>query len=580
MKIRPSIAYKLTLLLVLTALLPLVFYGVVSLWQAGATAKQTVIVGNHRVAVRAADQINQYVEGALAILKSVGENIKRADLKDWQRQRVVRNMSLEFQEFREISLFDGQGHLTTTSAVGSARLPKNPLIQNALSVAYKDQDYVSDVFLTNELTPALIAAFPLTQLGKITCIVAAEIDLLHMWRFVGGVKIGKGGYLNVVLPDGKLIASGSGGLKKLVLQEKDYPAVNLLRETSDYAIRYNDNNELLVSIVKLPKPLGWFAIVEQPAKEAYALARRMTWQLIVLVVIFIIAACLAGYFGGKWQILTPIKTLIRGTRAVSKGDLECRVSIKRSDEFGELAFAFNQMTADLHQSQENIKIQERLATFGRIASGLVHDLKHPIKSIENASHLMDRMYDNEDYRKTFIKTVNREFEKINNFLSNLHTLTHDIPYNPMRLKLKPLINDVVETFNEQANKNNVRININMPEQDLVIRADKMSMPRALSNIVINGIQAMPEGGDLKIEAQPMVNSEGSWIELKISDTGCGIPPSRLDNIFADFVTTKRRGLGLGLALTKRIIDQHGATIEVSSEVDKGTIFTIRFLMPE
>jgi len=583
MKKRFSIAYKLVFLLIVAAILPLMLFGMVSLWQARTTAERAVIVGNYRIAERAANEINQYVTKTLGGARLIGEDVNHSDLKQWQRQRTLRNVVLEFPEYREITIFDSAKQVVATSAIGTPRLSHVPLINEAISRALNGDAYMSAVFITEELTPAMIAAFPLTHLGSITDVISIELDMLHMWRLVDGVKIGESGYLNVVLPNGKLVASGSGKLKKLVLQEKDYPEFNLLSHgiihngtEPGYATRIDGADELLISAAHLHPPLGWMAIVEQPSGEAYFLVHRMTWQLIILATVFVISMCVIGYFGGKWQVLEPIKALIRGTRAVSSGNLQYRVPENRGDEFGELAKSFNQMTGDLMLMQDNIRRNERMAMFGRIASGLVHDLKHPVKSIENASRLMNRMYEDPDYRKTFTKTVEREFEKINSFLSNLHTLTHDIPYNPLHLKLKPLIRGIVETFETQATAESKEIILNMPDDDIIIYADKMSITRALSNIVINGIQAMTSGGRLTIEAGRRKDDSGDKVVLKINDTGCGISPARVQSIFGDFVTTKRRGLGLGLALTKRILDQHGAGIRVQSEEGVGTSFEISF----
>jgi signal transduction histidine kinase len=498
----------------------------------------------------------------------------------------VRNMSLEFREFREISLFDGTGNVSASSAVGTPRLLSSPFLKKALDEVRAGRSFISDVFITNELTPALIAAFPLVRLGEVTSIVAAEIDLLHMWRLVGSIRIGKHGYINIVLPDGKLIASGSGELKKLVLQEKEYPDIELLRREvaentagDPYGIRTDVSGRLLVSAVAMPKPLSWIAVVEQPESEAYALVRHMSWQLAGLAALFIVLACLVGLFGVRWQILQPIRTLIRGTRSIAGGNLQHRVKISRFDEFGELARSFNRMTGDIAQMQDNIRHSERMAMFGRIASGLVHDLKHPVASIESASRLMDEMYEDPEYRETFRRTVDREFEKINAFLENLHTLTHDIPYRPTRLKVRPLLENIAETFEAEAKKRDVAVLLNIPGGDEDIYADKMSATRALSNIIVNGIQSMDAGGELNIAVDGITDESGNWLRIAITDQGKGVPPERLKTIFGDFVTTKHRGLGLGLALTKRILDQHGAKVNVKSELDVGTTFEILFPKP-
>jgi hypothetical protein len=110
----------------LAAIFPLTLYGAVSLWQALATARRAVVVGNHRIAERGADKINQYVVKTLGGARLVGEDINHPDLKDWQRQRTLRTVVLEFPEYRELTLFDVDSSVEASSAVGTPRLASNP----------------------------------------------------------------------------------------------------------------------------------------------------------------------------------------------------------------------------------------------------------------------------------------------------------------------------------------------------------------------------------------------------------------------------------------------------------------------
>lgn len=211
--------------------------------------------------------------------------------------------------------------------------------------------------------------------------------------------------------------------------------------------------------------------------------------------------------------------------------------------------------------------------FGRIASGLAHDLKHPIQAIENVSRLMDTMHADAEFRQTFRRTVEREFAKINLFLENLHDLTHEVPLQPVPLALEILLRESVATFELIAAKTGVEIRLDLPQDAGTIRiqGDRNALNRVFSNLISNAIQAMPSGGRLEIAAR----TRAEWVEVRFQDSGMGIPPERLPSLFDDFVTTKRRGLGLGLAIVRKVVQQHFGTIEAESRVDEGTCFTVR-----
>lgn len=574
-----SITLKLTFLLILAAILPLTVFGMISVYQARSTAREAVLVGNIRVARRAAEQIGQYLNNSLAILRSTAENVSRADLKPWQRERVIRNMSLEFEEFSEIVLVGKDGDLESISGVGESRIKKSPHWDPAIERALSGGNYFSRVFITDELAPALIISLPVNSYGEVSGAVVAEVDLINMWRLVDRIRIGESGYLNAVLPDGKLIASGDGEMKRLVFQEKNYPDPTALarlkggkdRETL-LSRRKGESGDLLVAATVLPAPFSWIVMMEQPTSEAFALSRRLTIILTSLILLFVIVTCLLGFFGARWQIVQPVKELIKGTRRIAEGDLDHRVKLNSHDELGELASSFNEMAGNLSLMQDNIRVQERMAFFGRIASGLAHDLKHPVKSIENLSRLMEDMHDDPSYRETFRRVVTREFSKINQFLENLKTVSHDIPYHPVDLSLSKVLDEVVETFSMEASEGKVRINKLYDGTDARIYADKFSITRALSNLMSNAIQAIDGSGEVTVGVAPKLEEGG--VVISIRDTGCGIPPERIETVFSDFVTTKRRGLGLGLALVKRIFDQHDARIWVESEVGRGSTFNI------
>ena len=182
------------------------------------------------------------------------------------------------------------------------------------------------------------------------------------------------------------------------------------------------------------------------------------------------------------------------------------------------------------------------------------------------------MYDDHHYRETFHRTVNREFANINRFLDDLHNLTHPISLKPIPLNINKTIEEAIDGYRSEAQRHGVRIHRQFQWDTLRISADRFAIQRVLKNLILNAIEAMPQGGDLVVRTK----ADEQWGEIEIQDTGSGIPKERLETIFEDYVTTKRKGLGLGLAISKKIVQDLNGTIDVKSKPGKGTTFTVTF----
>jgi signal transduction histidine kinase len=371
-----------------------------------------------------------------------------------------------------------------------------------------------------------------------------------------------------------LIATGEGRRKMEVFQGKNFePADQLPTILSSHGSEFvNPLNEKVLSVgTQLNAPLHWSILVEQPIREAYALARKIRLLLIGMMVLILVLAFGLGLFEGRRNVVNPIAALTRATEELAKGNLEYRVSLKTGDEFSQLGEAFNLMAYRLKDLQEKLIREERHAVFGKIASGLAHDLKHPIQAIETTSRLMDKLYDDADFRVTYQKTVEREFSKINAFLQNLHNLTHEIPFHPVPTPLNALLDDALATFEPEAAKKGIQVVKNYPADTSIVQVDPAGLNRVLSNLISNALQAMNKGGRLTLSAEKSLGE----VEIKVQDTGMGIPEDRMKTLFDDFVTTKRHGLGLGLAITRKIVSQHHGTVQVESRLGEGSAFKLR-----
>ncbi len=332
-----------------------------------------------------------------------------------------------------------------------------------------------------------------------------------------------------------------------------------------------------MAVKSIAQDPNWYLILAQPTKEAFAPLQQLLWILLGLILGTLTMMVLLGIWGSRRTLLRPVASLREATRALGRGDLAYRVSNLGNDEFGELGQSFNLMAERLIEFQEQIRRQERLAMFGRIASGLAHDLKHPVKNIESAAKLMEQMYEDEAYRETFTRIVQREFSRINHFLEDLRNLTHEMPFLPQMFNLSALIMEVRESFSSVAQDQGVSLELALPAEQVKVWGDPNLLRRVVENLLSNAFQAMGnKRGRIGIQFS-LAPAQG--VILKVWDEGPGIPPERLQGLFEEFATTKRKGLGLGLAITKKILDLHKGSIKVESEVGKGTCFILSWQAP-
>jgi two-component system sensor histidine kinase HydH len=230
------------------------------------------------------------------------------------------------------------------------------------------------------------------------------------------------------------------------------------------------------------------------------------------------------------------------------------------------------MADRLVELQDDIRKQERQVMFGRIAAGLVHDLSHPIMNIGNGCKLIVKMWDDAEYRETFRRMFERELQLVKRVLEDLQNIAKPIPLERFPVELNRSVGEAIESMQPLADTAGVTLQSQLASEELYVEGDVFALGRVYRNLVVNAIQATAPGG-LVVAS---VEGAGERVQIRVYDTGCGIPADRLQAVFEDFVTTKRRGLGLGLAITRKIVEQLGGRISVASEVGKGTTFVIDF----
>jgi signal transduction histidine kinase len=572
-----GITGRFVLLIATAAVLPLLIYGAISVTSLQRGTEESVGSGNQALAKQVAEQIELYFQNNVRVLSSIGTEIRGTRLEDWQKQRILVNHVLDFPEFREISLFDGGGRLRATSrAQGSTTLT----IPDSTEWSGKTSEfYVAPPHIDTDALPTTTIAVPLAGGVDEPGWIIAEISLEELWRTVDRIRVGNRGYALLLDQDAALIAHGNPDDKELIAgREPAMPAERAVADQARTAPRAatprlfrNRRGEELQGVAATIANPRWTVIVEQPTEDAFAVANNLRTQLLAAIAMALAGTIILGWVWGR-SFIQRIFVLTRTTRAIAEGHMEERVRLSGRDEIRQLGDAFNSMADRLVELQEEIRKQERQAMFGRIAAGLVHDLSHPIQNIGNSCKLIQKMFEDLEYRETFKRTVERELVIIKRVLDDLRNIARPIPLERFPVDLNRTVADAAEAMEQHAETAGLTLRTEVAPEMLVIEGDVFALGRVYRNLILNAIQATAPGGLIVVATE----ARGDRAQVRIYDTGCGIPPERLGQIFEDFVTTKRRGLGLGLAISKKIVEQLGGQISVASEVGKGTTFVLDF----
>jgi signal transduction histidine kinase len=553
------------------AVMPLLGYGAVSMYSLRTGAQETVVQGNLNVARQVSEQINLYVTGSVKILKAVAADLQQTGLAPWQKDRILKNYVLEFPEFKELTLIDESGRPTITS-----RLGKPSVTVPGSAVTRIDDVLISKFSVDSDLLPTADLAIRLNDVESTGWLVA-RLNLEELWRMVDRIRVGSNGYASVVTSEGQLLAHGDPDEKSRVARGDKmtgHPLINLLNSQKSERIasaEYSDQRGSFLGVAASIPLLDWTVIVEQPQSEAFAIPIALQRQLEIAIALALLAMLAVGYFWGR-SFINPILALTRGTRALAAGNLNERVMVASGDELGQLGDAFNNMADRLVELQEDVRKKERQATFGRVAVGLVHDISHPIQNIGNSCKLIVKMFDDLEYRESFKRTVEREFEQVKRVLEDLRNLAKPKPLEKYPLDVNKALHDTAESMLASAERSGLSLDLELVFGPLYIEGDQYALNRIHRNLLTNAFQATPPQG--RVVIRTLRQNEEAIIE--IADTGSGIPAERLGTIFDDYVTTKKQGLGLGLALSKKLVEQLGGTISVTSQVGAGTTFTLRF----
>jgi signal transduction histidine kinase len=323
-------------------------------------------------------------------------------------------------------------------------------------------------------------------------------------------------------------------------------------------------------------------------------------RLIATVLVFGVG--IAASVALAWTYAKPISRVVEAARRVAQGHLDERLPETRRDEIGELNRSFNEMVEGLRGKAEleaRLHQAERMSAMAHLASGIAHEVRNPLNLINlSIDHLRARFFPaapvaQEEFGRV-VDHIKQEVHRLNNMIETFLKYGKPLKLDRRPADVRTLLDEVLEVARQRAASQQVKVAREYAATLAEVWVDAPHLKTCFLNLILNAFQAMPEGGVLTVaagELAEVVDHQGSglgppapasqlpnsngWVEVEIRDTGIGIAPEDLPRAFEPYFTTKEVGIGLGLALTKKILEEHGGRIDLSSEPGKGTAARLR-----
>ncbi|MDD2850350.1 MAG: ATP-binding protein [Desulfuromonadaceae bacterium] len=300
-------------------------------------------------------------------------------------------------------------------------------------------------------------------------------------------------------------------------------------------------------------------------------------RLFATGMVFTVGIALTVFLARRYT--TPIKNLVGDFKRVSAGDLSVTIPVESRDEIGEMAEGFNNMVEKLREREaleKRLYEAEHLSRVGQLASGIAHEIRNPLNYISLAmdhlkAEMLPRCGDKCAELEEVAENIKEEVRRANYMVVNFMNYGRPLKLRLAEIDYRELVTKALLVLRNRMTEQHITVDLQIPDDLPLLLLDGELFRNCILNFVSNAAQAMPNGGMITLSAA----CEDGNAKLTFSDQGCGIPPEDTSKIFQPYFTTKDVGIGLGLAITERIIKEHGGTITVASTVGSGTSFTVQ-----
>ena len=300
------------------------------------------------------------------------------------------------------------------------------------------------------------------------------------------------------------------------------------------------------------------------------------WRMVGLAAAAIFASGGVLWWLNRRLVLRPVEALAAGTKRVAAGDLATPIPLQARHELGDLARAFNEMTVRLADAQRQLTQADKLASLGRLAAGVAHEINNPLTGVlTHASFQLKRAPETSELRED-LEVVVRETKRCREIVRGLLDFARQTPPTRKPVDLNEVVRRALKITLQSLTLHHVSLELQLAPEPPEAPADANQIQQVVVNLLVNARDAVADGGRIRVATRASREGERSFAEIVVEDFGCGIPQADLARLFEPFFTTKgTHGTGLGLAVTWGIVEAHGGTIDVWSEVGKGSRFTVR-----
>lgn len=543
------------------------------------TLKRTIHHSYEAIAIRAAREVSLFISRPVEVLSTAVSLMGKIPDDSWEQETLLVEMSLNFPMFEEIISVSRKGDEIASSNPGHPK--KTHAATPAFREAIAGKTYVSEIRIEQDYLPHVTLAVPYYHQGEVTGTVLANVNLRGLWAIVDAIRVGNTGRAFLTSRQGLLLAHPD---KKLVLQNTDYsshPLFPKILSSSNGSLEFgmNEEKDYLASYASVEGALPLILILEVERKEAYQLLNQMHVLVGMTLLLSLAASMAVGFLLARW-LVRPVKALQHWSRRVALGDFDYRIPPASMDELGRLFIRFRRMSERLKRAKE----RERLVALGEAASTISHKLKNSIVSLKTFAQLFPQRKTEQQFLQKFERDFPSTVEYLEKTFKNLAQVASSREPQMESIDLISLFRAVQLSYDEMVSKQRIDFRVEIDPGLPPLEGDPEQLQELIDNLIQNSIQSMPHGGALTLRATYKLQNESderpstpvtSFIEISISDNGIGIPQENLGRVFKPFFTTKHGGMGLGLSICKKIVENHHGVIAFVSRARQGTVFRVR-----
>ncbi len=486
----------------------------------------------------------------------------------------------ELNKWENVSVVTRDGDVIATNKNG---YQSNRIKSFVGTLLVKGEVVISDYYLSKGNTPTISLITPLAQQGKVSqtnsvyLIIEVNLDaeilpLINNWPGMGHT----GETLIAKQIDDDIIFINKLRHRQETQQHLKIPKTSknalpaiFASSGNEGVIRTTDyRGEEVLAVYRFIPQLNWGFVAKIDQKEAFAPIKTLQQNAIIATIMILAFVSIVSVMISN-SIVQPLSYLEQMAKKFSRGDLSAKINLNATGEIGSLARTLEKMKNDLASLQQETLRNEKLAAIGKLSGSVAHDIRNPLGSISNSIFFLNMVSENSQdaQLKKHLGLMQTEISRVNTIIDDLMDFSRENKPNLILNDLNELLTKVVK---ETDNLNNIICNMELDEDLPLFMFDEVQMQRVFINLINNSVQAMVDGGELHIVTQLNENK----IQVQIADNGSGISENELIHIFEPLFTTKSKGVGLGLSITKTFIEKHNGQIEVQSQPTQGTTFFI------